>query len=171
MVLVFLGLPLALGYVAQKVAFRTMGREAYYERVIPKIVPFGLLGLLFTVVVMFALKGDFIVSNPDQIVLIAIPLLLFFVGLWTIAYGLGALLGFEYTESVSLAFTAASNNFELAIAVAVAVFGIGSNVALATVVGPLIEVPVMLALVRVALATKDQLFGDRSGVPGGVSSD
>ncbi|MFB6092687.1 MAG: ACR3 family arsenite efflux transporter [Haloquadratum sp.] len=158
MVLVFLGLPLALGYLTQKTAFRTIGRRAYYDRVIPRISPFGLLGLLFTVVVMFALKGDYILANPDQIVLIAIPLFVFFVGLWTVAYGVGALVGFDYTESVSVAFTAASNNFELAIAVAVAVFGVGSNVALATVVGPLIEVPVMLALVRVALATRDRLF-------------
>ncbi|WP_234403532.1 ACR3 family arsenite efflux transporter, partial [Halarchaeum acidiphilum] len=165
MVLVFLGLPLALGYLTQRVAFRTVGRETYYGRVIPRIGPLGLLGLLFTVVVMFALKGDYIVSNPEQIVRIAIPLLVFFVALWGIAYGVSALIGFDYTESVSLAFTAASNNFELAIAVAVAVFGIGSNVALATVVGPLIEVPVMLALVRVALATKGRLFdtdGDRT---------
>ncbi|GGL23415.1 arsenical-resistance protein [Halarchaeum grantii] len=159
MVGVFLGLPLLLGYLAQKVAFRTVGREAYYGRVIPRIGPLGLLGLLFTVVVMFALKGDYILSNPLQIVRIAAPLLVFFVALWTVAYAVSAAIGFDYAEGVSLAFTAASNNFELAIAVAVAVFGIGSDVALATVVGPLIEVPVMLALVRVALATKDSLFG------------
>ena len=165
MVLVFLGLPLALGYLTQKVAFRTVGREAYYERFIPRVGPFGLLGLLFTVVVMFALKGDYIVSNPGQIVLIAIPLLVFFVVLWALAYGVSALVGFDYTESVSLAFTAASNNFELAIAVAVAVFGIGSNVALATVVGPLIEVPVMLALVSVALATRERLFDTDASTP------
>ncbi|NHN59232.1 ACR3 family arsenite efflux transporter [Halorussus rarus] len=171
MVLVFLGLPLALGYLTQKVAFRTVGREAYYRRFVPRISPFGLLGLLFTVVVMFALKGDYIVSNPGQIVLIAIPLFIFFVGLWALAYGVSALVGFDYTESVSIAFTAASNNFELAIAVAVAVFGIGSNVALATVVGPLIEVPVMLALVRVALATKDRLFAEPADAPGLSYSD
>ncbi|GAA0645110.1 ACR3 family arsenite efflux transporter [Salarchaeum japonicum] len=160
MVGVFLGLPLLLGFAVQRTAFRTVGRRAYYERVIPRISPFGLLGLLFTVVVMFALKGDYIVSNPGEIALIAAPLLIFFVGLWALAYGTSALLGFDYTESISVAFTASSNNFELAIAVAVAVFGIASDVALATVVGPLIEVPVMLALVRVALATKDSLFPD-----------
>ncbi|QLC35719.1 ACR3 family arsenite efflux transporter (plasmid) [Halarchaeum sp. CBA1220] len=171
MVGVFLGLPLLLGYLTQKVAFRTVGRETYYERFIPRIGPFGLLGLLFTVVVMFALKGDYIVSNPGQIVLIAIPLLLFFVILWALAYGISALAGFEYTESVSLAFTASSNNFELAIAVAVAVFGIGSNVALATVVGPLIEVPVMLALVRVALATKGRLFDTDTTTPTYTTTD
>jgi ACR3 family arsenite transporter len=157
-VFVFLGLPLALGYLTQKVAFRTVGRAAYYERVVPRISPLGLLGLLFTVVVMFALKGEYIVANPDQIVRIATPLFIFFAGMWALAYGASAALGFDYTESISVAFTASSNNFELAIAVAVAVFGIGSNVALATVVGPLIEVPVMLALVRVALATRDSLF-------------
>lgn len=162
-VLVFLGIPLALGYLSQWIAFRTVGEEAYYERFIPRISPLGLLGLLFTVVVMFALKGEYIVDNPEQIVLIAVPLFVFFAGMWTLAYGASAALGFNYTESISVAFTAASNNFELAIAVAVAVFGIGSNVALATVVGPLIEVPVMLALVRVALATRDRLFPDVRG--------
>ncbi|WP_232686554.1 ACR3 family arsenite efflux transporter [Halobacterium zhouii] len=171
MVGVFLGLPLLLGYLVQKAAFNTMGREAYYDRVIPRISPLGLLGLLFTVVVMFALKGDYIVSNPGQILLVAAPLFVFFVGLWTIAYGVSAVLGFDYAESVSLAFTASSNNFELAIAVAVAVFGIGSNVALATVVGPLIEVPVMLALVRVALATRDSLFADQQSTAGYATTD
>lgn len=160
MVGVFLGLPLLFGYLTQTAAFRTIGREAYYRRFIPQISPLGLLGLLFTIVVMFALKGDYIVSNPEQIVLIAVPLFVFFVALWGIAYGVCALDGFDYAESISLAFTASSNNFELAIAVAVAVFGIGSDVALATVVGPLIEVPVMLALVRVALATRNRLFPD-----------
>lgn len=170
-VFVFLGLPLALGYLTQKVAFGTIGEDAYYERVVPKISPLGLLGLLFTVVVMFTLKGEYIVSNPEQIALIAAPLLIFFTGLWALAYGASAFLGFDYTESISVAFTASSNNFELAIAVAVAVFGIGSNVALATVVGPLIEVPVMLALVRVALATKDSLFPESTGTGDVAYSD
>jgi ACR3 family arsenite transporter len=158
MVAVFLGLPLLLGYLTQKVAFRTVGRESYYDRFIPRISPLGLLGLLFTVVVMFALKGEYIVTHPEEILLIATPLFIFFVAMWGLSYGASVVLGFDYTESISVAFTSASNNFELAIAVAVAVFGIGSNVALATVVGPLIEVPVMLALVRVALATRDRLF-------------
>ncbi|MFB6123471.1 MAG: ACR3 family arsenite efflux transporter [Haloferacaceae archaeon] len=169
-VLVFLGLPLLLGYLTQRVAFRTVGERAYYERFLPRVGPLGLLGLLFTVVVMFALKGDYIVRNPEQIALIAVPLFIFFAGLWALAYGASAALGFDYTESISVAFTASSNNFELAIAVAVAVFGIGSNVALATVVGPLIEVPVMLALVRVALATRSRLFGDE-GVTAVAYSD
>ncbi len=160
MVGVFLGLPLILGYLVQRVAFRSIGRSGYYERVIPRVSPLGLLGLLFTVVVMFALKAETIVADPGRIALIAVPLLLFFAGLWALAYGASAVLGFDYAESVSLAFTASSNNFELAIAVAVAVFGVASDVALATVVGPLIEVPVMLALVRVALATRGRLFGD-----------
>jgi len=168
---VFLGLPLVLGYLVQRVAFRTVGRATYYERIIPRIGPFGLLGLLFTIVVMFALKGDYIVANPGRIVLIAIPLLVFFVLLWAVAYGASALLGFDYTESVSVAFTAASNNFELAIAVAVAVFGVASDVALATVVGPLIEVPVMLALVRVALATRERLFDADTARPAAAPSD
>ncbi|MFB6119947.1 MAG: ACR3 family arsenite efflux transporter [Halobacteriaceae archaeon] len=171
MVGVFLGLPLLAGVLAQRVAFRTVGREAYYGRIIPRISPLGLLGLLFTVVVMFALKGEYILAHPEQILLIAVPLFVFFAGIWAVAYGAGALLGFDYAESVSLAFTAASNNFELAIAVAVAVFGVGSNVALATVVGPLIEVPVMLALVRVALATKGRLFDVDTGVSGVATAD
>jgi len=171
MVFVFLGLPLLLGFLVQRTAFRTIGRRAYYDRVVPRIGPFGLLGLLFTVVVMFTLKGDYIVANPGEIALVAAPLLIFFVGLWTLAYGASALLGFDYVESVSVAFTAASNNFELAIAVAVAVFGIGSNVALATVVGPLIEVPVMLALVKVALATRTRVFGDETEVNAVAVSD
>ena len=163
-VLLFLGGPLLLGYLLQRVSFRTIGRETYYDRVVPRISPFGLLGLLFTVVVMFALKGEYIVANPGTIALVAVPLLLFFVGMWALAYGAAALLSFDYAESISVAFTASSNNFELAIAVAVAVFGIGSDVALATVVGPLIEVPVMLALVRVALATRERVFPDSAGV-------
>ncbi|MBP1986861.1 ACR3 family arsenite efflux transporter [Halolamina salifodinae] len=171
MVGVFLGLPLILGYLTQKVAFGTIGREAYYGRLIPRISPLGLLGLLFTVVVMFALKGDYIVANPGEIVLIAVPLLIFFAGLWALAYGASALLGFSYTEGVSVAFTASSNNFELAIAVAVAVFGVASDVALATVVGPLIEVPVMLALVRVALVTKSRLFPESATVTSPVTGD
>ena len=165
-VLVFLGLPLVLGYLTRRVAFETIGEDAYNDRVLPRIDPLGLIGLLFTVVVMFALKGEYIVANPGQIVLIAVPLLIFFAGMWALAYGASAALGFDYTESISVAFTASSNNFELAIAVAVAVFGVASDVALATVVGPLIEVPVMLALVRVALATRGRLFGetDAAGV-------
>jgi len=158
LVAVFLGLPLVLGYLTQQVAFRTVGRDRYRRSVLPRIRPLGLLGLLFTVVVMFALKGDYLASNPGEIVRIAAPLLVFFVVLWALAYGASALLGFTYETGATVAFTAASNNFELAIAVAVSAFGIGSNVALATVVGPLIEVPVMLALVRVALATRERLF-------------
>ncbi|WP_435125173.1 ACR3 family arsenite efflux transporter [Halobaculum sp. D14] len=170
-VAVFLGLPLLLGYLTQKVAFRTVGRDAYYDRFVPRVSPLGLLGLLFTVVVMFALKGDYIVANPGEIALIAAPLLVFFAGMWAVAYGAAALLGFDYTEAISVAFTASSNNFELAIAVAVAVFGVASDAALATVVGPLIEVPVMLALVRVALATKSRLFPDSTEVSGVAYSD
>jgi ACR3 family arsenite transporter len=171
MVGIFLGLPLLLGYLTQKLAFRTVGRDAYYDRFIPRISPLGLLGLLFTAVVMFALKGEYIVNNPEEIVLIATPLVLFFAGMWALAYGASVALGFNYTEGISVAFTASSNNFELAIAVAVAVFGIGSNVALATVVGPLIEVPVMLALARVVLATRDRLFPEARVVGGVAYSD
>ena len=171
MVGVFLGLPLVLGYLSQKVGFQTVGRDTYYTEFVERIGPLSLLGLLFTIVVMFALKGDYIVNNPTQIVLIAVPLVIFFAGMWALAYGASVVLGFDYTETISVAFTAASNNFELAIAVAVAVFGIGSNVALATVVGPLVEVPVMLALVKVALATREHLFPDAREVSDVVYSD
>ncbi|MFB6130697.1 MAG: ACR3 family arsenite efflux transporter [Salinigranum sp.] len=168
-VFVFLGVPLALGYLTRAVAFRTVGRDAYEREVLPRLSPLGLVGLLFTVVVMFVLKGEYIVAHPGRIALVAAPLLVFFAGMWTIAYAGSALLGFDYAESVSVAFTAASNNFELAIAVAVAAFGIGSDVALATVVGPLIEVPVMLLFVRVALLTRDRIWTDREVA--GVASD
>ena len=171
MVGVFLGLPLLLGYLSQQLGIRTVGRESYYNGFVERIGPLNLLGLLFTVVVMFALKGDYIVSNPAQIVLIAVPLVIFFGAMWALAYGASIVLGFDYTESISVAFTASSNNFELAIAVAVAVFGIGSNVALATVVGPLVEVPVMLALVKVALATRERLFSDAQEVSDVAYSD
>ena len=170
-VLLFLGAPLALGYLTQRIAFRTVGEATYYDEIVPRLSPFGLLGLLFTIVVMFALKGEYILTNPEEIGLIAAPLFVFFAGMWALAYGASALLGFSYTEAISVAFTASSNNFELAIAVAVAVFGIASDAALATVVGPLIEVPVMLALVRVALATRDRLFDAAGEVSGVAYSD
>ncbi|MBS1263779.1 MAG: hypothetical protein MAG715_00970 [Methanonatronarchaeales archaeon] len=159
-VLVFLGLPLVLGYGTQRAGFATVGREAYFSRFVPRISPVGLMGLLFTVLVMFALKGEHVLADPLLVGLVAAPLLLFFAGIWTAAYLVSSALGFSYREGVSIAFTAGSNNFELAIAVAVAAFGVASDAALATVIGPLIEVPVMLALVKVALATRYRLFTD-----------
>src|SRR5699024_7071938 len=113
MVAVFLGLPLILGYLSQKIAFRTVGRETYYNGFVDRISPLSLVGLLFTIVVMFALEGAYIVNNPGKIVQIAIPLAIFFVGMWALAYGTSVVLGFDYTETISVAFTAASNNFEL----------------------------------------------------------
>lgn len=157
-VFVFLGFPLLFGFLTQRLAYNTRGAGWYESEFIPKIEPLTLLGLLFTVVVMFSLKGDIILSQPTDIALISVPLFIYFAGMFSIAYLSSSALGFEYNKAVSVSFTAASNNFELAIAVAVSVFGIGSGVALATVIGPLIEVPVMLGLVKVALASKNYLF-------------
>lgn len=157
-VFIFLGLPLILGFVTQRLSYRTKGRRWFREKFIPRIDSLTLLGLLFTIVVMFSLKGEIILNQPLDIILISIPLFIYFAGMFTIAYLTSSTLKFEYSKAVSVSFTAASNNFELAIAVAVAVFGIGSDVALATVIGPLIEVPVMLAFVKIALATREKLF-------------
>lgn len=157
-VFVFLGLPLIFGFLTQRLSYRTKGRRWFRERLMPRMEPFTLLGLLFTIVVMFSLKGEIILNQPWDIVLISIPLFIYFAGMFTIAYLTSSALKFDYNKAVSVSFTAASNNFELAIAVAVAVFGIGSGVALATVIGPLIEVPVMLGFVKVALATRGRLF-------------
>lgn len=157
-VFIFLGLPLIFGFLTQEISQRTRGKNWYRNKFMPKLEPLTLLGLLFTVVVMFSLKGDVILSQPMDIALISIPLFIYFAGTFSLAYISSALFRFNYTEAVSVSFTAASNNFELAIAVAVAVFGIGSGVALATVIGPLIEVPVMLGLVKVALNTRKYLF-------------
>lgn len=157
-VFVFLGFPLIFGFITQKLAYRVKEKSWYRENFMPKIEPLSLLGLLFTVVVMFSLKGEIIINQPFDIVLISIPLFIYFAGMFTIAYLTSALFKFSYNKAVSVSFTAASNNFELAIAVAVAVFGIDSGVALATVIGPLIEVPVMLGFVKVALSTRKRLF-------------
>ncbi|WP_279631000.1 ACR3 family arsenite efflux transporter [Saccharomonospora piscinae] len=153
-VLIFLGLPLAAGYLTRRVGERTRGRDWYESRFLPRIGPVALYGLLFTIVLLFALQGDAITSQPLDVARIALPLLAYFAIMWAGSYALGRAAGLAYPRATTLAFTAAGNNFELAIAVAIGVFGVSSGQALAGVVGPLIEVPVLVALVYVSLALR-----------------
>jgi ACR3 family arsenite transporter/arsenate reductase len=153
-VLIFLGIPLVAGYLTRKLGERAKGRDWYETRFLPTIGPAALYGLLFTIVILFALQGDQITSQPIDVVRIAVPLLAYFAIIWAGSFALGKAIGLNYERSVTLSFTAAGNNFELAIAVAIATFGATSGQALAGVVGPLIEVPVLVALVYVSLAAR-----------------
>ncbi len=159
-VLIFLGIPLVLGYLSRVGGERARGREWYEETFLPKIGPWALIGLLFTIVILFALQGDQITSRPLDVARIALPLLIYFGLMWGGGFLLGRGLQMSYERTTTLAFTAAGNNFELAIAVAIATFGVTSGQALAGVVGPLIEVPVLVGLVYVSLALRDR-FPDR----------
>ncbi len=159
-VLVFLGIPLLAGYLTRHLGERAKGRDWYEQRFLPRVGPFALYGLLFTIVVLFALQGDRIASQPLDVARIALPLLAYFAIMWGGSFALGKGLGLTYQRSTTLAFTAAGNNFELAIAVAIATFGITSGEALAGVVGPLIEVPVLVGLVYVSLATRGWFRSD-----------
>ncbi|THV29049.1 ACR3 family arsenite efflux transporter [Glycomyces paridis] len=150
-VAVFLGVPLAAGYATRRIGERRKGRDWYETRFLPRIGPFALYGLLFTIVVLFALQGEAIIARPPDVVRIAVPLLAYFALMWAGSFALGKGIGLGYERTATLAFTAAGNNFELAIAVAIATFGAASGQALAGVVGPLIEVPALVGLVYVSL--------------------
>jgi ACR3 family arsenite transporter len=150
-VLIFLGIPLTAGYLTRRVGLRRRGRDWYEERFIPRIAPITLYGLLYTIVLLFAIQGDQITSKPLDVARIGLPLLAYFAVMWAAGFAAGRMMRFPYPQTASLAFTVASNDFELAIAVAVGVFGAASGEALAGVVGPLIEVPVLVSLVYLAL--------------------